>query len=148
MPVVDSPYGRLSTAICNDNHFPSLIRQAGQKGVDIMMTPYSAIPSLGSMDYVTAVTRSIENGFSLVRATGNGASNISDYEGRVLGSQDYYTTTTGILISSVPTRGVTTIYSRVGDLFAYLCVTGLIFIAGLAFLRREQPATVARRQPA
>ena len=32
LPVADTPYGRLSTAICYDLDYPGLLRQAGQKG--------------------------------------------------------------------------------------------------------------------
>ena len=148
LPIANSKYSRLGTAICNDNHFPPLIRQAGQKGVDILLTPYSAIPPLASMDYAIAVSRSIENGYSLVRATGNGVSTITDYEGRLLGSQDEYNSSNGIMLASVPTHGVTTIYSRVGDLFAYLCAAGLVFLIGWAFVYRKNAFAVVEHQPA
>lgn len=36
---VDTPYGRLSTAICFDMDFPAFIRQAARAGVDIMLVP-------------------------------------------------------------------------------------------------------------
>lgn len=34
-----TPLGRISTAICNDFHFPSLIRQVGRARADIVMAP-------------------------------------------------------------------------------------------------------------
>jgi apolipoprotein N-acyltransferase len=57
----------------------------------------------------------------------------------MLGSQNYFTTSDGIMLNSVPMRGVRTIYSRIGDLFAYLCVAGLIFLVALALIRRGRP---------
>ena len=39
LPVADTPYGRLTTAICNDVGYPGLLRQAGQKGADILLVP-------------------------------------------------------------------------------------------------------------
>ena len=147
LPVADTPYGRLSTAICNDMHFSPLIRQAGQKDVDILIAPYHDVHPFESEDAVVATYRAIENGFSLVRPTGEGLSTITDYEGRLLGSQNYFTTSDGIMITSVPTRGVTTVYSRIGDLFAYLCVAGLVFLTGWAFLHRPRTAVLAPRQP-
>lgn len=71
---------------------------------------------------------------------------ITDDQGRVLASQDYFGSSSGILIAAVPTHGVTTIYSRIGDLFAYLCAAGLVFLAALAFLRRPQLAPLVQRQ--
>jgi apolipoprotein N-acyltransferase len=147
LPVADTLYGRLSTAICNDMHFSLLIRQAGQNGVDILIAPYHSVHPWESEDAVVATYRAIENGFSLVRPTGEGVSTITDYEGRLLGSQNYFTTSDGIMITSVPTRGVTTVYSRIGDLFAYLCVAGLVFLTGWAFLRRPRTPVTAPPRP-
>jgi len=141
LPVVDTPFGRLSTAICNDLHFLPLLRQAGRNRVDILVAPYNSAHPWESEDAVVATYRAIENGFSLVRPAGSGISTITDYEGRILASQNFYKTSDGILLSSVPTRGVTTIYSRIGDLFAYLCAAGLIFLAHWAFIFRKQPMT-------
>ena len=139
LPVADTPFGRLSTAICNDLHFAPLLRQAGRNSADILIAPYHSAHPWESEDAIVAAYRAIENGFSLVRPAGTGTSTITDYEGRVLGSQNFYTTSDGIMISSVPTSGVTTIYSRIGDLFAYLCAAGLVFLATWVFLHRKQP---------
>lgn len=38
----------------------------------------------------------------------------------------------------VPTKGVTTIYSRVGNLFAWLCVIALVWIVGRVLVQEEQ----------
>jgi len=140
LPVADTAYGRLSTAICNDLHFTPLIRQAGQNHVDILIAPYHSGQTWVSEDAVVATYRAIENGFSLVRPAGTGVSTITDYEGHMLGSQNYFTNTDGIMLSSVPTRGVTTIYSRIGDLFAYLCAAGLVFLIGWALFHPRQAA--------
>jgi apolipoprotein N-acyltransferase len=148
VPVADTPYGRLSTVICNDMGYPALVRQAGQNGADILFAPTNDIRPYAAGDAAEATYRTIENGFSMVRATANGTSLITSYDGRVLASQAYFTSDSGIMLASIPTHGVTTIYSRIGDVFAYLCVLGLIFLAGWAFVRRGQPAAVAQGQPA
>jgi len=137
LPVADTAYGRLSTAICNDLHFLPLLRQAGKNNVDVLIAPYNDFRPWESEDTVTATYRAIENGFSLVRPAGHGFSTITDYEGRILASQNYYTDGSGILLNTVPTHGVITIYSRIGDLFAYACVAGLFFLTGWAFIHRQ-----------
>jgi apolipoprotein N-acyltransferase len=68
--------------------------------------------------------RVIENGFSLVRPVYNGYSYAMDYNGRILAHMDSDITEDGIMYADVPTRGVRTIYSAIGDLFAWLCVLG------------------------
>jgi apolipoprotein N-acyltransferase len=147
LPVADTPYGRLSTAICYETYYPALIRQAGLNGVDILITPANDTRMYAASASAIDQVRAVENGVTLVRAA-HGLTLITDDEGRVLGSQDYFTNDGGILLITVPTRGVTTIYGRIGDLFAYLCVVGLIFLAGWAFVRHERPAPLARPQPA
>lgn len=41
------------------------------------------------------------------------------------------------MIADVPMEGVTTIYSRIGDLFAWLSVAGFVAVVGLAVIRRK-----------
>jgi apolipoprotein N-acyltransferase len=134
VPIVETPYGRMATAICNDFHFPALIRQAGRGDVDIMMAPYNDLVPWGAQDAVVARFRAVENGYSMVKAAGRGVSMITDYQGRIMAQQDYGAGD-GMMIAAVPTRGVVTIYSRIGDALAYLCAAGLAGLAGWAFLR-------------
>ena len=138
LQVADTSEGRLSTAICNDLHFPTLLRQAGEKDADILIAPYNDVIPFGQSDSVTAIFRAIENGVSLLRPAGRGTSMIVDYEGRILASQNYFTNKDGIMMTTIPTRGVRTIYSRIGDAFAYLCVAGLVFLASLALIHKQQ----------
>ncbi len=117
-------------------HFPALIRQAGRRGADVLIAPYGENPPFESR--AVAITRAIENGVSLVRPTGKGISLITDNRGRVLGSQDYFASSSGIMIVTIPIHGARTLYGQVGDVFAYLCVAGLIFLAGRALRQRKQ----------
>lgn len=133
LPVADTPYGRLATAICNDMQFPELLRQAGRQDVDILFAPTNDVPPTGiwsGTNAAMATHRAIENGFSLIRAAGYGYSLIVDYRGQVRGSQSYFGDAGGIMLAEIPTRGVTTVYDRIGDTFAYLCIAGLV--AGIA----------------
>ena len=148
LPVADTPYGRLSTAICYETYYPALIRQAGQNGVDILITPSNDTRMYAESAAAIAQLRAVENGVALVRAA-HGLTLITDYEGRVLGSEDYFTDSSGgILMTAVPTRGVTTLYGRIGDVFAYLCAAGLIFLTGWTIIRRERPAAIPGHLPA
>jgi len=140
LPHADTPYGRMSAAICYENYYPAMIRQAGQIGADILFAPSNDVPPFASSASVMFIYRAIENGFSMVRPAGKGISLITDYQGRVLGSQDYFTNSSGIMLTTVPARGVRTIYSKIGDVFAHLSVAGLILLAGWALIRRRQPS--------
>jgi len=84
-----------------------------------------------------AVFRAIENGFSLVRATGSGLSAAADYQGRSLAVMDQFTTEERVMIADVPTQGTTTLYALIGDLFAWLCLAGSVAVIGRAVARRR-----------
>lgn len=126
IPVFDSPFGRLGTAICYDMDFPHLINQAGKAGVDLMLVPAWDWREITPLHANMAAMRAIENGFALVRATGEGLSIAVDGYGRSLASFDYFSSGDGIMVAHVPTRGAATVYSLIGDLFAWICVAGLV----------------------
>lgn len=123
--VHDTPHGRVTAAICMDLDRPSLIRQAGRERADILLVPSSDWREIDPIHTHMASFRAIENGVSLVRATNDGLSAAFDYHGRVLEMVDYFTSEASPMICEVPTRGVRTAYSLIGDALAWLCVAGL-----------------------
>jgi apolipoprotein N-acyltransferase len=123
---VNTPYGRISTAICIDMYFPNLMRQAGKAGVDLMFTPAKSWKEITPQFTYATAFRAVENGFSAVHCVGDGLSIAIDYQGRVLAAADYFTSNDQVMIADVPMNGVTTIYSRIGDLFAWCCITGFV----------------------
>jgi len=142
----DTPYGKIAAVICFDMDFPNLLRQAGEAGVDVMFNPANDWEEVAPLRMRMAIFRAIENGFSLVRPTSNGFSVAADYHGRVLAITDYVTSEDPVMIAYVPTKSVTTIYSRIGDLFAWLCMAGLVTAIGWVVIRRK--AAKSPRKPA
>ncbi len=134
---LDTPYGKIAAAICFDMDFPNLIRQAGEAGVDVMFNLANDWEEVAPLRMRMATFRAIENGFSLVRPTSNGFSVAADYHGRVLAITDYFKSEDPVMIAYVPTKGVTTIYSQIGDLFAWLCMAGLVTAIGWVLVRRK-----------
>ena len=61
-----------------------------------------------------------------------------DYEGRVLSASDYFTTDNQIMVAYVPMHGVHTIYATIGDLFAWLCIIGLLALTVLAIVQSRK----------
>jgi apolipoprotein N-acyltransferase len=149
VPTVDTPYGRLATVICYDADFPELVRQAGQAGVDILLLPYKDWASVRVQHAQMATFRAIENGVSLVRPALSGLSTVVDPQGRILAQVDAFTTEAPTLVAMVTTHGTHTLYARIGDSFAYLCVVGLLWLIALAIFRRVavQPSIIGG-QPA
>ena len=137
IPDVDTPYGRLATVICQDDFFPSLLRQAGRKDVDILLLPSSDWEAITDWHAQQAPFRAVENGTALVRPTRKGISLATDSLGRTVGQKsDYFTGDDHTLVTSVPIKGRDTVYSVVGDAFAYACAAGLVVMSGWAVRRR------------
>ncbi|MGQ9546664.1 MAG: nitrilase-related carbon-nitrogen hydrolase [Dehalococcoidia bacterium] len=141
---LDTPYGKVAVAICFDMDFPDLIRQAGEAEVDLMFNPANDWKEVGPLRMRMATFRAIENGFSLIRPASNGFSVATDSHGQVLAITDYVTSEDPVMIAFVPTGGRKTIYSEIGDVFAWLCMAGLVTAIGRVAVRRK-PAKSARK---
>ena len=145
VPWVDTPFGRLAGVICFDLDFPGTIRQAGQAGADLLLAPSNDWQAVDPLHTQAAAFRAIENGFSLVRQTSHGLAMAVDYEGHVLAASDFFTTDQQVMVAYLPMHGVRTIYAAIGDLFAWLCLLGVVALAGLAIImqsRRRHAAAV------
>ncbi|MCP5066337.1 MAG: apolipoprotein N-acyltransferase [bacterium] len=139
MKTLDTPFGTITSAICFDFSFPHFIRQAGRADVDIALDPSWDWKPIDPYHTWVSAVRAVENGFSLVRQTNDGLSAAVDYQGRVLSRTDHFTAEEPVMVSDVPTEGVTTIYSRIGDSFAWLCVAAFLWLVGGMMARKKQP---------
>jgi apolipoprotein N-acyltransferase len=135
----DSPYGRLAAAICFDMDFPQLLQQVGRTQTDLLLVPASDWETIKDLHYQIAVFRAIENGVSLVRASRWGVSGAVDANGRALAQMDHFTADQRIMVAQVPTAGVRTLYARVGDLFAWLCLAGLLAAIAISVIQGIRP---------
>jgi apolipoprotein N-acyltransferase len=134
--IISTPYGRIATPICFEMEFHRFIRQAGKKGVDILIIPGDE-PARGAANMHTEISmfRAVENGCSMLRTTLEGLTMGADYQGRILSQLDFYKTLKNrTIITELPVKGVKTIYSQAGDWFAWLCIILLVFfIASASF---------------
>ena len=128
VPTTETPYGRLATIICFDVDFPELVRQAGRARTDILLVPSNDWRPVDTIHARAATFRAVENGVALVRPTGNGISIAVDHLGQPVATADYFTTPALTMVADVPTRGVGTIYSRIGDTVAFGCLALLVIL--------------------
>ncbi|MBN1259229.1 MAG: hypothetical protein JXB35_00980 [Anaerolineae bacterium] len=129
---VETPYGRIATAICFDMDFPAFIRQLSPAHIDIMLAPAFDWEPIKSFHTQVGLLRGIENGFSVVRQTNQGTSMAINHLGRLLAYQDYFTTENPVMMVDLPTAGIQTPYGFLGDWLAYLSI---LFSAGVIFLQ-------------
>jgi apolipoprotein N-acyltransferase len=142
--ITETDLGKLAGVICYDMDWPGLIRQAGRAGVDIMLAPSNDWKPIRRLHSRMASFRAIENGFSLLRATGNGLSAGFDYQGRLLAASDSFENDHNLMFADLPKKGVTTIYARTGDVFAVMVLLALIVLLALALRNRPRaPSTIA-----
>lgn len=134
VPVVTTPYGRIANVICYDADFPAMMHV----DADIMLVPGGDWPQMGRTHTQMAGLRAVENGYSLVRQDYDGWSEAFDSNGHALSTQDT-TVDHDLWLVDVPTHGVTTVYRVIGDVFAWLCVAGVIILIGLGVVRRRTP---------
>jgi apolipoprotein N-acyltransferase len=116
----------MAAAICYDADFPEFIRQAGQAHADVLIVPANEWKAIKNIHVQMAAFRAIENGVSLVRPAASGLSSAFDPWGRVLAVGDFFAAGDRTVTAQVPLGGVGTLYARTGDLFAWLCVTGVV----------------------
>ncbi|CAI5533809.1 unnamed protein product [Closterium sp. Naga37s-1] len=100
LPVVDTPLGRLSVAICFDLQFPALISQAGRQGVDILLQPSWTWGAIGHVTFETDAVRAAENGLTLLRCSSIGVSGVVSPYYRTLAAQEGLDT--GLLTMVLP----------------------------------------------
>lgn len=141
-----SPFGTVSGIICWDADFPATVRQAGRNGTDILLVPSNDNRAVDPMHTQMAVYRAIENGVSLVRQASGGLSVVTDPYGRVLASMDHFVASEWAMVAQVPTHGVPTLYSVIGDVFGWLAVVGFAGIVTWAVVAAIRGRRAARAE--
>jgi apolipoprotein N-acyltransferase len=137
-------HGR-AVAICKDMDFPSTIRGDARHGIRILFVPAWDFDRDGKMHADMAILRGVENGFAMVRAARRGLLTITDAQGRVIASAKATGGMTSIMADVPPGHGPT-LYTRIGDVFAWLCMVLTLALAvamilcRLRVVRRSTPA--------
>ena len=137
LPVVATDIGRLSTAICFDADHPDLLRQVGREEADLLIVPVNDWAEVKRSHFAMAAFRAIENGTPILRPASFGASGAFDAWGRVVGVTDHFSGAP-TMVAQMPVGSVPTLYPRIGDLLAWLCVAGCA--ASLALRRARGDA--------
>jgi apolipoprotein N-acyltransferase len=127
-----APHTNWGVVICKDMDFPALSRHYANQGVQLMFAP--------AWDFVVddwlhgrmAVLRGVESGFAIARSAKQGLMTISDNRGRILAQEHSADSGPAKVIGTITLSPERTLYSRLGDWFAWL---NLAALAGLILLR-------------
>jgi apolipoprotein N-acyltransferase len=135
LPVSGHP---ASTAICFEVVFPDLAREAVLSGSQLLTTitndAWFGRSSAPWQHFEMASLRAVEQGRYMARAANTGISGLVDPYGRVLVRSGLFQQ--AALVGDVRFLTSRTIYSRIGDAFAYACAVATLAALVLTMRRR------------
>jgi len=112
-------------AICKDMDFTPLSRRYGLAGVGLMLVPGWDFRVDRWWHGHIAVMRGVEDGFSVVRSARDGNLTMSDDRGRVLAEIRSDSAPYASLVAKVPATHDATLYTLLGDWFAWFALAML-----------------------
>lgn len=137
LPVIDTPFGRISALICFDADFTQLAQQAGNQGADLLLNAANDWPAIADIHADMSVMRGIENGFSVLRAASNGWSYFSTPEGEVLSrSAHHLDQNAQLMVFDAPIKSINTLYQLHGDWLAMVCLWASLTVIGYTLFRK------------
>jgi apolipoprotein N-acyltransferase len=132
-----------ATQICKDMDFAGTVRATAEQGVRLMIVPADDFGRDQWIHARIAIMRGVENGFAVLRAAFDGLETISDAQGRVLVRAT--TTPAGMIAAQaeVPLGSGPTLYTRIGDTFAWACALLCLILAVRMYFRTHDRSTTA-----
>ncbi len=113
----------------------------GRARTDILFAPSNDWAEVKATHASMAIMRAIEQGFTLVRPKTDGFSLVTDPLGRTVAWQDTDQPGEHALVANVPTDGVLTMYSVIGDLFSWACIAVFLASLGVGIARTRRDAS-------
>ena len=129
--VVELDGVKISGAICYDFDFPTLGRELAKNGTDIAVVPSSDWKGIDRVHAKMATVRAIEGGYALLRPARGATTIATDAYGNIRASMSYFEENDRIMMASLPTKRVFTLYSRVGDIFPIVLLLFVGFVGWL-----------------
>ena len=131
--------GGYATQICKDMDFPDTVRTTAQGGVRLMIVPANDFGRDRWVHARMAIMRGVENGFAVLRSAFNGLETVSDAHGRLLAVASTLQPGMATMTAEVPLGPGPTLYTRIGDVFSWLCGMLAAAIGVYLFARGRRP---------
>jgi apolipoprotein N-acyltransferase len=135
--------GGYATQICKDMDFPSTVRGTAAHGVRLMIVPADDFGRDGWIHARIAVMRGVENGFAVLRSAFDGLETISDAQGRILARAPTERAGMVAVSADVPLGPGPTLYTRIGDVFPWLCAALWLLLCARLVVRGASAAVAA-----
>jgi apolipoprotein N-acyltransferase len=118
---------RYGLAICKDAHFADMGRAYAGLGAQALLVPAWDFGEDGEYAARLSAVRGVESGVAMLRASREGLLTISDAYGRVVLEKASAPLPGAALLGRVPAAAASaTLYSRIGDVFGWLCTAAAI----------------------
>jgi apolipoprotein N-acyltransferase len=124
---------RIAPLICFESTYPELARAAVAAGADALLNvsndSWFEAGAAPQQHFAMTVMRAPELGLPVVRAANTGISAVTDSAGRILGALPSKRAVAAVI--EVPPRIARSTYAKVGDVFAWACVSiavGLLLV--------------------
>ena len=127
---IDRGEYRLGMLICYEIIFPNLAREMVKNKASLLINitndAWYGKTSAPYQHFSMAVFRAVENRRALVRSANTGISGFIDPAGRIVSSTPLFKD--AVMTRSIPLIDTETIYTRIGDAFAWLCLSGMLLV--------------------
>jgi apolipoprotein N-acyltransferase len=130
---------RIGPLICYDGIFPELARAAVDNGADLLVNltndAWYGRTSAPYQHLVQYVFRAVETRRSLIRATNTGISAFILPNGKIENATGLFEN--AVRVQTVACLKLRTVYVRIGDTFAMICLAGVIGLGLVPWFRRH-----------
>lgn len=122
--LLDTPIGKLGPSICFESTFSQIARNETRDGAEVLCVvsndAWFERSSATPQHFMMARLRAVENRRFLLRAASTGVSAVMDPYGRIRHQLGLFRE--GIIIDRIVPSKTLTLYTRMGDWLAYMCV--------------------------
>jgi apolipoprotein N-acyltransferase len=133
LKVFSTEYGKMAGDICYDDDFPQMSLTYARLGADLILNPGLDWRNMLKRHTLMGRIHAIEGGFSLLRSANDATSMGFDNLGQIRAAMTFFGDNDHILLASLPVKRTNTLYSRIGNIIAYVAIFVLLllfFIAG------------------
>lgn len=142
LKVIPTAYGNMAGAICYDFDFPRIALTYARLGADFVVLPGLDWRGMLRRHSLMARIRAIEGGFPILRPADGATSMAFDNRGRILASLPNFGVNDREMLAYMPVGRTPTLYSRIGNVLAYLALLTLFVLliaAGRNPVRQQKP---------
>lgn len=128
IPTCRTPYGKVAAVICFDTDFINYTRKAGATKADILFAPSNDWEAIAKLRGKITRYRALENGFTLVRPTSHGVTEMVSPTGQLVYANNYFNHPLRLMLADVPSKHLPAMYVHTGDWLPVLLLLILLVV--------------------